>query len=960
MNFDPNDPRITTHALGEPLDAEAEAFVRTHQDDPLFQAAVAEIQATATLLQTAFAAEPATGEPLDEASILANAQAPEPSSAKSPNRFKLFVFSAPAIAAVLVLMGLAGFAGWWFQRTPDFTATATIQVHQPELGSNMLVGENDFQAQLDIARSVTLAQAAAERMSADEKSRFLNNTLKEPWVQATAADEILKRTMITPNREAYAFTISVQHPDPNLAAKVANYLADEYINYNVKLNIETSMRAVEDLRIRADLQREKVQQLREELSNLTPAVAGSMSSREVELREALAVNSQLYQAMMGRLQTEMAHVALTGPSARILGNASPTDVSDRSAPTEARGFQAEPVDFSRHSVDFFGIKDSPESRLPEMVAPSAQELPSNSVYIHGHVIKPGPISLPDNATLTDAIRIAGINRMTPSQTRLTRTTPGGKKLVMHIDLNEIAANPASDVVLQDGDVIALPEGILGPSGGPLNENAVRFLQKEPFNREGYDRIEENAFTAPKIVPLSTFSIDVDTASYANVRRMLRSWHRPPPDAVRIEELINYFSYDYPVPDKGGHPFSVTTELAPAPWQSQHYLVRIGLKGYEIPWEERPPSNLVFLVDVSGSMEDANKLGLVKQALGELTQRFDRRDRVAIVVYAGSSGLALPSTTADNQETIQHALNNLQAGGSTNGGQGIELAYAVAQEQFIAGGNNRVILCTDGDFNVGVSDRGQLTRLIEDKAKSGVFLSICGFGMGNYQDDMMEALSNKGNGNYAYIDDLREARKVFGSDLAGTMLTIAKDVKIQVEFNPANVAAYRLIGYENRKLAAQDFNDDQKDAGEIGAGHTVTALYEIIPVGVDSPTLPGAGVDPLKYQTARDNSALQSKLADEWVTVKLRYKQPDGDASTLMTTVVNGPDGHQPSADFQFATAVAEFGMLLRNSEHAGNANWPAVIERARQSLGNDEGGHRSEFVELAKAAQSLSSGEDQK
>lgn len=492
---------------------------------------------------------------------------------------------------------------------------------------------------------------------------------------------------------------------------------------------------------------------------------------------------------------------------------------------------------------------------------------------------------------------------------------------------------------------------------------------EGWNREGYDRIVENEFLNVADKPLSTFSIDVDTASYANARRFLQGGRLPPADAVRLEEMVNYFDYDYPVPEADTHPFSVTTEVGVAPWEPRHLLVQVGLQGYEIPWEERPSSNLVFLLDVSGSMNNANKLPLVKSALENLIQRLDRRDRVAIVVYAGASGLALPSTTADNHETIRHALNRLSAGGSTNGGQGIELAYQVAREHFIEGGNNRVILCTDGDFNVGVSDRGSLTRLIEQKAASGVFLSICGFGSGNLRDGMMEELSNKGNGNYSYIDSEREARRVFGTALTGTLLTIAKDVKIQVEFNPANVAAYRLLGYENRALADRDFNDDTKDAGEIGAGHTVTALYEIVPVGIEAPE---PLVDPLRYgadapssEDAPALSSAQAALAHELMTVKLRYKQPDGDTSTLLSTVVEMPEVTvepdktvsvalgEPTENLRWASAVAEFALLLRGSAHAPQASWQSVLERARTALGNDPDGRRAEFLTLAQRAREL-------
>jgi len=476
---------------------------------------------------------------------------------------------------------------------------------------------------------------------------------------------------------------------------------------------------------------------------------------------------------------------------------------------------------------------------------------------------------------------------------------------------------------------------------------------EQYNREAYDHIVENAYKRVLDHPLSTFSIDVDTASYANMRRMLNQGYLPSPDALRTEELINYFKYDYAQPTDE-HPFSVNVAAANAPWAPEHRLVRIGLQGMDVDTSERPDANLVFLIDVSGSMSSSDKLGLVQKALSLLTEQMTARDRIALVVYAGASGLVLPSTTANNTETIQHAINQLRAGGSTNGGAGIELAYDVAQKHFVEGGINRVILCTDGDFNVGTSSRGELVRLVEDKAKSGVFFTICGFGTGNYQDATMEELSNKGNGNYAYIDTFNEARKVFVDQMLGTLMTIAKDVKIQVEFNPGHVAAYRLIGYENRALAKEDFNDDTKDAGEIGSGHQVTALYEIIPAGQEIPGT--ASVDPLKYQTV-EPSGPEPKSADslELLTVKLRYKQPDGDTSTLIEVpfIDEGMNLDQADDDFRFATAVAAFSQILRHSSYSGDYTLDAVKALAEQSLGQDPGGLRREFLQLVEQARAL-------
>ena len=463
---------------------------------------------------------------------------------------------------------------------------------------------------------------------------------------------------------------------------------------------------------------------------------------------------------------------------------------------------------------------------------------------------------------------------------------------------------------------------------------------QPFNTEAYDYVADNDFLAAAQNPLSTFSVDVDTASYSNVRRFLLGGRRPPRDAVRIEELVNYFTYDYAAPRAADPaPFAASLEVAAAPWAPTHRLVRIGLKGRELSTADRPAANLVFLVDVSGSMDEPNKLPLVKESLRMLVEKLKPEDHVAIVVYAGSSGLALPSTLASHRQEILDAIDRLRAGGSTNGAMGIQLAYDVAKANFIAGGVNRVILSTDGDFNMGVTDRGDLVRLIEEKAKSGVFLTALGFGMGNYKDATLEQLADKGNGAYAYIDSPREARKVLAEQVNGTLAVIAKDVKVQVEFNPAKVQAYRLIGYENRLLKKEDFNNDKIDAGDIGAGHTVTALYEVVPAGVE--WKPESSVDPLKYQrpvgspVAGDESRSTAlPTTNELLTVKLRYKAPDGDASKLLEFPLTdqGAAFADASGDFKFAAAVAGFGMVLRDSPHKGAATLAEVLhwaERAR-------------------------------
>lgn len=468
-----------------------------------------------------------------------------------------------------------------------------------------------------------------------------------------------------------------------------------------------------------------------------------------------------------------------------------------------------------------------------------------------------------------------------------------------------------------------------------------------FNTEGYSTIHENGFLKPVDQALSTFSIDVDAASYSNMRRFLNYGNMPPKDAVRIEEMVNYFTYDYEQP-MGDDPFAIYSEISQAPWNDDHLLVHVGLQGKSIETEELPASNLVFLVDVSGSMQAPNKLPLLKASLKMLVNEMRPQDRVAMVVYAGAAGMVLPSTSGEDKASIMQALDNLSAGGSTAGGKGIELAYATAQKYFVKGGNNRIILATDGDFNVGASSNAAMERLIEKKREEGVFLTVLGFGMGNYKDDKMEILADKGNGNYAYIDNIREVKKVLVNEFGGTLFTIAKDVKIQVEFNPAKVQAYRLIGYENRMLAAEDFNDDQKDAGELGAGHTVTALYEIIPMGVESSFL--GNVDPLKYQKKVPNPTKVN--TNEWLTVKFRYKQPDGDTSKLIERTLTGA-AVQMSDNLQWASAVAGFGMLLRDSDYKGDLTYDQVIAQARSAMGKDEFGYRREFLDLVETASKL-------
>jgi Ca-activated chloride channel family protein len=466
--------------------------------------------------------------------------------------------------------------------------------------------------------------------------------------------------------------------------------------------------------------------------------------------------------------------------------------------------------------------------------------------------------------------------------------------------------------------------------------------------EDYDTIEENGWFATQDRPLSTFSVDVDAASYGNVRRFIAEGQLPPIDAVRIEELVNYFDYDYPNP-RGRHPFSITTEVAECPWNSENKLVHIGLQGVRVATEELPPNNLVFLIDVSGSMDQPNKLPLLKASFRMLVDQLRPQDRVAIVVYAGAAGLVLPSTRGSDREQILCAIDRLQAGGSTAGGAGIQLAYHIAQQNFLEDGNNRVILATDGDFNVGVSSDGEMVRLIEEKRRTGVFLTVLGFGEGNLKDSKMEKIADHGNGHYAYIDTVNEARKVLVNEMGASLLTIAKDVKLQVEFNPARVSSYRLIGYENRLLHDRDFDDDTKDAGEIGAGHSVTALYEVTLVGREHDRTG----KPLKYSnvTVKDGARRSSEL----LTVSFRYKQPTASESQLLSLVVKDRNTRfaQASDDFRFSAAVAEFGMILRDSPEMRHTTMEQVIGIACHALGEDVHGYRAEFVSLAEMTAAL-------
>jgi len=566
----------------------------------------------------------------------------------------------------------------------------------------------------------------------------------------------------------------------------------------------------------------------------------------------------------------------------------------------------------------------------------------------------------------------GVNGETRVVLRGNRSITGNNQALIVIDnvissaevLNQLPPNIVDNVNVIKGAQGAALYGSQGVNGviivttkkGYNNKTTIEYDEKEEektttkpkstkieVDQEEYENFIENQFESPKSAPLSTFSIDVDNASYTNVRRFINNGQTVPKDAVRVEEMINFFKYNYPQP-QNEHPFSINTDYNDCPWNSNNKIVRIGLQGKDIPTKDLPNSNLVFLIDVSGSMTDANKLPLLKQSLKILVNQMRKEDRISIVVYAGAAGLVLPSTSGEEKETIINSLDKLNAGGSTAGGAGIELAYKVAQENFIKNGNNRVILATDGDFNVGASSNIDMQTLIEEKRKTGVFLTCLGYGMGNYKDSKMEVLADKGNGNYAYIDNIQEANRFLGKEFKGSMFAIAKDVKIQIEFNPSLVQAYRLIGYENRKLRPEDFKNDAIDAGELGSGHTVTALYEIIPTGVKNELYQEPS--DLKYtQTSASSTNFNTELA----RIKFRYKKPDGDKSTEMTALISNKHHafYTASPDFKFSAAVAWFGLKLRNSKLVLNKSTLDIIALAKEGLVNDSEGYRAEFIRLA-------------
>jgi len=602
------------------------------------------------------------------------------------------------------------------------------------------------------------------------------------------------------------------------------------------------------------------------------------------------------------------------------------------------------------------------------IPPGTYDMMVTSVSYHklkitGVVIKLDETSTQSAVLVRSSVQIEGLVVQDAKSTKISKTKTGSGRTMNLDELEGSSVGNINQAISLSAGVESI-DGKVHVRGGRSNEVVYtvdgltptaprKNFNDRDFNTEEYNSIVENEFKQVLDTPVSTFSIDVDAASYSNMRRFINNSKLPPKGAVRIEEMINYFSYDYPQP-KGEDPFAVYTEISDCPWNKDNKLMHIGLQGEELDLSDSPNSNIVFLLDVSGSMNDTNKLGLLKKGFKLMVENLKESDRVSIVVYAGAAGIVLPSTSGNEKDKIISALDKLRAGGSTAGGAGIRLAYEVAKNNFIEGGNNRVILATDGDFNVGISNTSDLVSYIEEERENGVFLTTLGFGMGNYKDGRMEQIANKGNGNYYYIDNILEAKKVLVKELSGTLFTIAKDVKLQLEFNPNTIHAYRLVGYENRLLNKEDFNDDTKDAGELGAGHTVTALYELILKGDEKDTKTEfPKVDELKYQTTKISR--EGKFSNELLTLKLRYKKPDGDKSKKLEFVVKDDFEAllKSSNNFRFSAAVASFGMLLRDSKFKGDLKYKDLIKMAKSAKGEDDNGYRAEFIQLLEKAEMI-------
>jgi Ca-activated chloride channel homolog len=931
MSLDANDPRLTAYTLGE-LDERERAEIEAElEKNPELQRVVNDIYAMSQELAGEFEQEHTETLTREQREAIAagasSASAPRPR--KSP-RFRTLTWTLAAAASIAIIGGI------WLLAEPEPSDEAvTLNPSSESEHAEMLMAKLPEDAKRNlIADSNNPASAGAvdlEGQIVQEQSEPLANG----YYFATPSDSP------TPMyRESQVFDTFVEFESGREVALQPDALSSELVIVEeLALSGQAEERVIEG----APTPRQVVASR----GVATPEVASGFSLAEAQTsgggggfgggggaQGAGNEHGNLANVRVGgeiRVQMEVAPLSPDGQSGRTIPFFRAYDRPEGGGQTwNMEGANVSGVKLHRDEVEpskphtltgaevsaleSLGYIDSVSAQAGE----PAQTVPSTDLHAWYGVSEQRAnvnVAAPELARATEELRKVDAYHLRGEDLRLLQT--------------QVAANDGEEIILRRHE-----------SGG------------ERGGTESYAEIIERAFVRTVDAPVSTFSIDVDTASYANARRFLNQGQLPPKDAVRIEELINYFDYDYPQPD-GEHPFSVNVEVNTCPWNADHELARIGLQGRAIEWDDRPGSNLVFLIDVSGSMKDEDKLPLLKKAMALLTKRLAASDRVAIVTYSNEARLALAPTTADKKRTILAALDSLSANGGTNGAGGLQLAYDVAADAFVNDGINRVILATDGDFNVGVSSTPELVELITDKAKSGVFLSVLGFGEGNLKDSNLEALADRGNGHYAYIDGFNEARKVLLEEAGGSLVTIAKDVKIQVEFNPATVGAYRLIGYENRALAARDFADDRKDAGEIGAGHSVTALYELVPLD-KMESIPGAG--DLKYQKppAPPEGVVDS---DELMTVKLRYKAPDADKSTPFDVPVGRPLAFgvraNPTPDFQFASAVAGFGMLLRDSDYRGDTTYDGVLSWAQQGRGPDTGGYRAEFISLVKIAQAL-------
>ena len=922
MTIDRNDPRLTAYVLNELDQAEKAEVEAALQESEELRREVEEIRQACGRLGESLLQEPDVGLTPEQIEQIEKAVRPQETTRPWWFRPGLPVAASVLLAAIL-------FGPSWMEQLSSSKEAVMPSLQRAPIGKL----EETAGQERDAAGQAQFAARKKDQDLGDESELYKEN--KQHAQDRPDTDGAAKTPARSTDERAGWYRANQAPVDASAEIdKVERQLAEKVVegrSSQVADALASSSEKGADLKQLADAQSK---------SRATDASGPAPAQPRVE------TPASDFEARLGNRETEMAENRLREESLQGAGEATGRMPSASGVVAETETERVGGLSTRNDALEFKDAMGDDVSAAGKAGRPVAQPDPSSSTATVG-----GELGRRDGeeAQVFDRFQVAHEKRIgsLPLNGRVSQLPPAELK-----GSGQVSNEPREEASVrgyhfEDRDRYRYPH--------PPRRHRPR--PRPDFNTESYDRIVENPFVRVEDDPRSTFSIDVDTASYANVRRFLGQGTRPPKDAVRIEELINYFSYDYPQPH-GEQPFSISLEVAEAPWRKEHRLVQVGLKGREVGEEKRPSSNLVFLIDVSGSMRPSNKLPLLKKSMRMLVDRLTENDTVAMVVYAGASGLVLPPTTGDQKSVILHALDNLHAGGSTNGGAGIELAYKCAVDSFIRGGINRVILATDGDFNVGITHQGDLIRLIEKRRQSGVFLSVLGFGMGNLKDANLEKLADRGNGNYSYIDSEREARKVLVEQMNSTLVTIAKDVKIQIEFNPERVQAYRLIGYENRVLAHQDFNDDRKDAGEIGAGHTVTALYEVVPSGVDM-NVPG--VDPLRYQPSAERARIEADRVEkaphpnELMFVRLRYKRPDGESSRLIETplVDRNRRFSDSSRDFKFAAAVASFGMLLRDSSYRGDASFDEVLNWGLAGKGEDPHGYRQEFLRLVIQAQSL-------